>query len=164
MWCLLGPWLDIQPNLFFLWNRLTTELMKPFCLKSERRALTVMLICVTGGEGAGSPWAELVHAAPHTGLLGGGWPGPAAGPGETLRDDSEEEENAPTQQEEEMRWKRAETLVIRLTFWTTTCLRTLSADTSVILLELWWLKRKGAPVRQVGCLKANYSPEVCAKC
>lgn len=58
---------------------------------------------VSGGEGAGPPRARLVHAAPHAGLLGAGRSGSAAGPGEAPRDDPEEEEDAPTQQEEEMK-------------------------------------------------------------
>lgn len=90
--------------------------------------MTVLCFCVSGGEGADSPWAELVHAAPHAGLLGARWPGPAARPGETLRDDPEEEEDAPAQQKEEMRWNNAAMLGIEVTFWTTTCLRTFSTD------------------------------------
>lgn len=56
-----------------------------------------------GGEGAESSRAQLVHHAPHAGLLGSGRSGPAGGPGEAVRDDPEEKEDAPPQQKEEMR-------------------------------------------------------------
>lgn len=71
-------------------------------LFSEKWVTSPVFLCVSGGEGTGPPWTELVHNAPHAGLLGAGRTGPAAWPRETLRDDPEEEEDAPTQQEEEM--------------------------------------------------------------
>lgn len=60
------------------------------------------LFLVSGGKGAGPPRAELLHTAPHRGLLSTEWSGSAARPGETLWDDREEEEDAPTKQEEKM--------------------------------------------------------------
>lgn len=73
--------------------------------ENEYQVLTLLCFCISGGEGADSPRAELIHAAPHTGLLCVGRPGPAARPGETLRDDPKEEKDAAAQQKEEMRWE-----------------------------------------------------------
>lgn len=64
--------------------------------------LCLCLNASPGGEASGSPRAEPVHAAPHTGLLGAGRAGPSTRPRDPPRDDPEEEEDAPTQQEEEM--------------------------------------------------------------
>lgn len=66
-----------------------------------RSGLTSLCL-VSGGEAAGPPRAELLHPAPHGGLLSTERSGSAARPGETLRDDREEEEDAPTKQEEKM--------------------------------------------------------------
>ena len=100
------------------------------------------VLCVSGGEGAGSAWDELIHTSPHTGLLGAGWSGPAARPWEALRDDPEEEEDAPTQQKEEMR-RTAVLQKIEETFWTTTC-RGPSQQTCLWHLENFsgWNQRK----------------------
>lgn len=54
-----------------------------------------------GGEAARRPRTELVHAAPRAELQRRGRPGAAAGPGETLRDDPEAEEDGEAQQEQE---------------------------------------------------------------
>lgn len=62
-----------------------------------------MCLCFSGRESAGPPWTELIHTAPHTGLLSTGWSGSAAWPGKIVWNDPEEEEDAPTQQEEEMK-------------------------------------------------------------
>lgn len=90
--------------------------------------VTVFFFCrlvVAGGEGPVAPWAQLVHAAPHSGLLRSGRSGSAARPGETLRNDPEEEEDAAAQQEEEMKEHQGETPVI----WTWTRTRTCVCDT-----------------------------------
>ena len=90
-------------------------------------------------------------------MLGAGWPGATAWPGETPRDGPQEEEDAPTQQEKEMKWMMMDGGVSGSSPHTLTCLWGLN---TVLLMTLSGTT-EGDILSTRGLFRRNVFPSNC---